>query len=212
MELNHDIPVIMCHVRKEFLYDGDPAYRGQYLNCQVYEVTSIRNRALGFTAFMENGGVFWRLPISAFTTKRDAPFQRHDILQLWDCFSYNIAVKQTEFMKTKTGKCRLQDNSMHDCTYRFTVDWMPDRTGVDTSYCEDPDTKCAHVVELANGNFAALPNNRILWSDSSYISKPFTEKPDWRIHTKKYVCEGNRYSTEDSDRFFYESKDLDEKG
>jgi len=39
-------------------------------------------------------------------------------------------------------------------------------------------TKCAHVIALDNGNFAAWPNNRIQWFDPAFIT-PFHEKPDF---------------------------------
>ena len=56
----------------------------------------ITGRALLFHAIMENGAIFYRLPISAFIQRgfktTDVPKRRLDELQLWNSFSYYPAV------------------------------------------------------------------------------------------------------------------------
>ena len=56
----------------------------------------LSGRAILFHAIMENGAVFYRLPISAFIQRgfrpEDVPKRRLDELQLWNCFSYYPAV------------------------------------------------------------------------------------------------------------------------
>jgi hypothetical protein len=53
-------------------------------------------------------------------------------------------------------------------TYLFTVDWgHPDANILNVEHSEIPqEHKCAHILELSNGNYAAQPNNRILWKYS----------------------------------------------
>ena len=52
--------------------------------------------AILFHCIMENGAVFYRLPISAFIQRgfkaNEVPRRRLDELQLWNCFSYYPAV------------------------------------------------------------------------------------------------------------------------
>ncbi len=57
---------------------------------------------------MENGAVFYRLPISAFIQRgfkpEDVPRRRLDELQLWNCFSYYPAVTSWDILEGQAGK------------------------------------------------------------------------------------------------------------
>ena len=46
----------------------------------------------------------------------------------------------------------------------FTVDWAHPETNIlDTDHSEIPhEHKCAHIIALDDGNYAAQPNNRII--------------------------------------------------
>ena len=46
--------------------------------------------------------------------------------------------------------------------YLFTVDWAhPDSNILDADHSEIPhEHKCAHILALDDGNYAAQPNNR----------------------------------------------------
>ena len=59
-------------------------------------VASITGRPILFHAIMENGAVFYRLPISAFIQRgfdvKEVPRMRLDELELWNCFSYYPAI------------------------------------------------------------------------------------------------------------------------
>jgi len=61
--------------------------------------------------------------------------------------------------------------------------------------------KCAHILALNNGNFAAQPNNRILWHINSYTTDD--SWPDYKVQTTYWDAEDNDMVTEDSDRMFY---------
>ena len=53
---------------------------------------------------------------------------------------------------------------------------------LDTEHSEIPqEHKCAHVLALANGNYAAQPNNRILWHVNSYTTDD--SWPDYKVQT-----------------------------
>ena len=82
---------------------------------------------------------------------------------------------------------------------------------VDTDHSEIPhEHKCAHILALENGNYAAQPNNRLIWNVPSFTVKD--EVPtDWKVQTSDWTVENSRrWKTEDSDKFFYgieENKD-----
>jgi hypothetical protein len=93
--------------------------------------------------------------------------------------------------------------------YLFTVDWChPDTNLLDTDHSEIPqEHKCAHILELDNGNYAAQPNNRILWHINSFTTR--NEIPDYKVQTNEWNVENKDWRTEDTDKFFYE---IEEKG
>jgi hypothetical protein len=65
----------------------------------------------------------------------------------------------------------------------FTVDWCGD------GYPEIPDQhKCAHVIALDTGQLAAMPNNRLLWTEKSWTERP-AELP-------RYIADSHDYSAE----------------
>ena len=63
-------------------------------------------------------------------------------------------------------------------------------------------------MALEDGNYAAQPNNRIIWNIPSFTVKD--EVPyDWKVQTSEWNVEDDRkWVAEDSDRFFY---DIEEK-
>ena len=60
-------------------------------------------------------------------------------------------------------------------------------------------------MELTNGNYAAQPNNRILWHVNSYTTD--NSWPDYKVQTTYWDAEDSNMVTEDSDKMFYEMKE-----
>ena len=130
---------------------------------------------------------------------------RLDELELWNCFSYYPAITTYDILSGQSGKYIGKDKKWYHGTYLFTIDWShPEGNIVDTDHSEIPhEHKCAHILALENGNYAAQPNNRLIWSIPSFTVKD--EVPDWKVQTSDWTCENSRrWTTEDSDRFFYE--------
>jgi hypothetical protein len=154
--LNANIPVTYAQIRREYLYDLK-AHHGEVEDCIVFGITAITGRPILFHAIMENGAVFYRLPISAFIQRgfkpKEVPQRRLDELELWNCFSYYPAVTSWDI--------------------------------------------------LDDGNYAAQPNNRIIWDIPSFTVKD--NIPDWKVQTSEWNVEDTRkWRTEDTDNFFYE--------
>jgi len=205
--LNANVPVMYSQIRREYLYDLKD-HHGEVEDCIVFGLASITGRPILFHAIMENGAVFYRLPISAFIQRgfevKDVPRRRLDELQLWNCFSYYPAVTSYDILDGQSGRYFGKDKKLHPGAYLFTVDWAhPESNIVDTDHSEIPhEHKCAHVLALEDGNYAAQPNNRILWDIPSFTVKD--EVPDWKVQTSEWNVEDTRkWKTEDTDRFFY---------
>jgi hypothetical protein len=80
----------------------------------------------------------------------------------------------------------------------------PDGNILDTDHSEIPhEHKCAHIIALNDGNFAAQPNNRCIWDLPSFTVKD--NIPDWKVQTSEWNVEDmGKWKTEDTDKFFYE--------
>ena len=105
--LNANIPVEYAQIRREYLYDLRK-HHGEVEDCVIFGVSSITGRALLFHAIMENGAIFYRLPISAFIQRGykpdDVPKRRLDELQLWNAFSYYPSVHCWDILESQAGK------------------------------------------------------------------------------------------------------------
>jgi hypothetical protein len=185
----------------------DQKKRGER-ECVIFGVTSIISRSLLFNIMLTNGACFWRLPISAFFQKRFSRSQVPDMplqdLQLWNCFSYYPSVHRFDWMDGLDGKFRGKDKKFYHGNYLFTIDWAhPDNNILNTEHSEIPqEHKCAHILELKNGNYAAQPNNRCLWHVNSYTTDK--DWPDYKVQTTVWDCEDDAWVTEDSDNMFYD--------
>ena len=207
--LNANIPVIYAQIRREYLYDLKK-HHGEVQDCIIFGITSLTGRSILFHAIMENGAVFYRLPISAFIQRgfdvKKVPRTPLDELELWNCFSYYPAITTYDLLASQSGKYYGKDKKWHHGHYLFTVDWAhPEGNIVDTDHSEIPhEHKCAHILALEDGNYAAQPNNRLIWSIPSFTVKD--EIPcDWKVQTREWNVENTRkWRTEDSDKFFYD--------
>ena len=205
--LNANIPPIYCKIRNEYLYDMDMAKKGEQ-DCVVFGIASISGRAILFHCMLSNGAVYYRLPISAFFQKRfnraEVQDMQVDELQLWNCFSYWPSVHKFDFLAGVDGKFLGKDKKFYGGTYLFTIDWAhPDTNILDVEHSEIPqEHKCAHILALNNGNYAAQPNNRILWHVNNYTTD--NSWPDYKVQNTIWDVEGSEWVTEDTDKMFYE--------
>ena len=212
--LNANFPPIYCKVRKEYLYDLKKN-QGESSDCVIFGLVSISGRALLFNIMLPNGACYWRLPISAFFQKHlsrsEVPDMSIDELELWNCFSYWPSVHCFDWLAGIDGKYLGKDKKFYHGQYLFTVDWAHPETNIlNVEHSEIPqEHKCAHILALDNGNYAAQPNNRILWHVNSYTTD--NSWPDYTVQNTVWDCEGSDWVTEDSDKMFYEIEKKEDK-
>ena len=206
--LNANIPVTYAQIKREYLYDCKK-HHGEVEDCIIFGMSALTGRAILFHCIMENGAVYYRLPISAFIQRgydpKDVPEYRLDELELWNSFSYYPAVTCWDILEAQSGKYIGKDKKWHHGKYLFTIDFAhPESNILDTDHSEIPhEHKCAHIMALDDGNYAAQPNNRIIWNIPSFTVKD--ETPDWKVQTSEWNVEDtSKWKTEDTDNFFYE--------
>ena len=171
-ELNANIPPIDCYVRGNFLRNQIDSH-DQYFECVIFGVSSVQNRSPLFHFMMEDGGLWWRMPLNAFCTKPGVPEVDLHELVLWNSFSPYVAV--TKFANLTNLKMSYRDRNRNvvQGKYLFTLDWHnPDSNRLDDGYSETPNEhKCGHVIQRDDGNFAIQPNNRVRVFEPSFANR-----------------------------------------
>lgn len=213
--LNANFPTLRVYVRNRFLHDGTPNQdRPPLIEGDVVGVKSLQGRALGFHVLLRDGACFWNLPAHALAWHADAdPGGNHSLsdLQLWDCFSYDLAVTTFDRLGVRV-EARI-DGGWAGGRYFTTIDWCaPDPGRIDTTFAELPEEhKCGHVILLDDGDIAVLPNNRLRFVDQSFTTERLN--PTYKTQTTEWGCEnGSERRAEDTDRVFYDIEKTMEGG
>lgn len=208
-----NLPPIHSWVRREFLYDFEQGH-GEYEPCVWVTAKSLRSQALRIEVYLPNyGALYDKLPISAFVSRTEDldpdNFLPLDTLQIWDCFSYDLAVIQKAFLRNLSCKFYAKDKNFYTGDYLFTIDnASPDLNILDTSYSEWPeDHKSFNIIQLDNGQYAAQPNNRCVFFDAASNPKELIF-PDFKVCTKKYVVETKpKWSLGDTNLYMYNKEE-----
>ena len=207
--LVHNLPPQEVFVKKEYLYDLEKGH-GELTPGIWISVKSVEGKALYFeTLLTEYGALFYKLPISAFVWKKDFSTEDQlplDTLQIWDCFDYDITV----IKKPMLCDCEFfgKDKKMHKGEYLFTIDNAHrDRVYLNQNLSEhDPEHKSFNVIKMDNGQFAAQPNNRIIFTDQSLVP---TKRlmPDFKVCTQNFTVENTpKWSVGHTDEWNYKDE------
>jgi hypothetical protein len=199
--LNEDIPSFKAMVRKSF-FTKDEADKDEFYKVYVFALQSYPGTILTFHVMTDAGMLRSRVPISEIYTDEptdDIPF---NYKQLWDCFSENVTVSEYKFLGYHRAQIVLRDGTKAWGTYMFTVDWY------NNPYSDEPsDYKCGHVFAADDGYLLCMPNNRIFWRDSNWVTKKLPENlKQFKVDTELPSVENqsDRWVTEDTDSFYYD--------
>lgn len=210
-----NLPPVQCFVRKEYLYDFKIGFN-EYEPCYWCTVKSIKGRALYIESFLTNyGALYDKLPISAYVWRTDLGKEELlplDFLEIWDSFSYHITVIKKELLSGLSCKVFMKDKKTYEGTYMFTIDSChSDTNELNVSLSETPNEhKSFNIIKLDNGQFAAQPNNRILFHDQSLTPRGVFV-PDFNVSNTEFYCEnGTKWVAEDETYFYNIKNNTDE--
>jgi len=211
--LNINIPPIECYVRSNFLQNRPQFEEGvdTFLPVVIFAMTSIPHKVPLFNFLMEDGGIWWKMPIHAFSWKSGVPMDDLHQLVLWDSFSYYPSVTLFDMMIGKRISYVNRSKETNYGTYLMTFDWAAeDKNVADLGFSEVPGQhKCGHLIKLDNGNFAIQPNNRVKLYDPSFVTKPDKMVIQRFLNTHNWTVEDqNKWVLSDDDRYNY---DVNEK-
>ena len=201
MKLNSNIPSFKALVKKSY-FTKDPNDINEYYNVYVFGIQSVGGKILTFHVLTDSGMLRSRVPLSEIYTKiptNDIPF---NYKQLWDCFSENVAVVEYDFLAFHRAQVVLRDGSKVWATYILTIDWY------NNPYSDEPsDYKCGHILESDDGYLLCMPNNRIFWKDSNFVTKPLPDDlKQFKVDTELPSVENqsDRWVAEDTNSFYYD--------
>ena len=201
MKLNSSIPSFKALVKKSY-FTKDANDGNEYYNVYVFGLQSVGGKIVTFHVLTDSGMLRSRVPLSEIYTKiptNDIPF---NYKQLWDCFSENVSVVEYDFLAFHRAHVVLRDSTKVWATYIFTIDWY------NNPYSDEPsDYKCGHVMESDDGYLLCMPNNRIFWKDSNWVTKKFpNDLKDYKVDTEIPSVESisDRWVSEDTDCFYYD--------
>lgn len=142
---------------------------GKVHPCTVFAVASLPGQVPLFHFHMEDGGLWWRMPIHAFCWRENAEPLPLAELVLWDSFSYHCEAIRFDWLLNKRMEYISRSKMQRSGRYMFTLDWYdPECRGL----AEAPGQhKCGHFIELECGNYAIQPNNRLRAFDPSFTTK-----------------------------------------
>jgi hypothetical protein len=198
--VNNNIPFFKALVKRSYFTKNEQDT--EYDNVYVFAIQSIGGKILTFHIMTDYGMLRSRVPLSEIYLKEpvnDIPFH---FKQLWDCFSENVSVIHYDFLSENRCQVILKDKTVVWANYLFTVDWH------NNPYSDEPsDYKCGHILVSEDGYLLCMPNNRIYWKDSNWITKKFPVDPKQiKVDTNLPSVENqsDRWVSEDTDSYYYD--------
>jgi len=198
--LNENIPYFKALVKRSYFTRDESDV--EYDNIYVFAIQSIAGKILTFHVMTDYGMLRSRVPLSEIYFKEptaDIPFH---FKQLWDCFSENVSVIEYSFLGGHRCQVLLKDKTLVWASYLFTVDWY------NNPYSDEPtDYKAGHILVADDGYLLCMPNNRIYWKDSNWITKDFPVDPKKikvDIELPSVENQSNRWVSEDTDSYYYD--------
>jgi hypothetical protein len=201
MKLNTNIPSFKAFVRKSY-FTKNEVDANEFYNVYVFALQSCAGKIVTFHVLTDSGMLRSRVPLSEIYTKiptKDIPY---NYKQLWDCFSENVSVIEYDFLAFHRCQVVLRDSTKVWATYIFTIDWY------NNPYSDEPsDYKCGHVLESDDGYLLCMPNNRIFWKDSNWVTKQLPEDlKQFKVDTNLDSVENqsDKWVVEDTNSFYYD--------
>jgi hypothetical protein len=198
--LNENIPYFKALVKRSYFTRDESDT--EYDNVYVFAIQSIAGKILTFHVMTDYGMLRSRVPLNEIYFKEpttDIPFH---FKQLWDCFSENVSVIEYGFLGGHRCQVLLKDKTLVWASYLFTVDWY------NNPYSNEPsDYKAGHVLVADDGYLLCMPNNRIYWKDSNWVTKSFPVDPKTikvDIELPSVENQSDRWVSEDTDSYYYD--------
>lgn len=168
--MNCSLPILDCCVKKEFLYDMDKSYAGQYEKCKIIGISSYLNETLTFSILTEQDGLYSYIPFHAIKKNKELTGEFElDELVYHNCNSLEIEVFKFEYLGKLTPKCFFKKKNM----------WMYAEYICSIDFYMGNDL--LHIMWLENGQFCAMPSHKINWKGVENLPDYKKIHQTWKI-------------------------------
>jgi hypothetical protein len=170
--MNASLPHIYGVVKNDILF-GMTLTEG-VTECVIFGATSIPARCLHFSVMLDTGAQWARIPLHMLGWQRGDMRHKLQDLQVWDCMGWDFEVITYDYLREMECEVLMGEKRVPG-RYWVTVDHT------DNPYSNHPPQhKTFVLVKLLDGSgqIAAMPNNRILWRDPSFVDQK--ELPRYR--------------------------------
>ena len=151
-----------------------------------FGLLSTPHRAWGCSVMLKCGALYRGLPLHALCHDRvgfDTKWEIGDA-QRWDCFGYNFSPIRYDYLRELDVDVWIaKRQNWVSGHYVFTAEPYED------SYSLEPSqTKSHNFIALSNGRYTCVPNNNILWKESSFVKSQ--GRPSWlRVQSETWHAE-----------------------
>jgi hypothetical protein len=178
------MPYIKASIQNSFLFKDEA--NKELTECYIIGAHAFLNRPLLFTCHLSTGALFSGVPINHLSHSNNNIYARVlglAALQPWGCLGDNLGVVRLDYLKDYDCLCKIEDDQIFGrylCTFFFKEGGHLE---------EDPEQmKTMNMIALENGQFALLPNNRILFTDSHFTE--VREFPKYKRNTEYFLAGG----------------------
>jgi hypothetical protein len=137
-------------VKKEYLYDMDKTYIGQFVRGKIFAISSYPQEALSFQILLEDGCMFSYIPVQAIQKKDHEihhPLMPVDLIYR-NSPGENIAVTSYTFLQGDIIAYFKHSKRWLKGRYILTVDWYENN-------------ELFHLLNMDNGQFAFVPSHKM---------------------------------------------------
>jgi hypothetical protein len=173
-------PYTPCLVRNEFLCDQKRGH-GEFTEATVFAFRAEPARVPMFQLMTAQGAQWARIPIHALATK-PCPVMALQLACWWDSFSRHCTVTELKFLRNHRVQAVGRDGIKRPGVYLFTVAWCNGGWAEISNQSKDH-----HIIALDSGPWIAYPNNKLLWSDPSWIDQELPQ--GWESPSDNYSVE-----------------------
>ena len=172
-----------CWVDKSIMSDGE--VKG-WEEGVWFGLLSTPHRAWGCSVMLKCGALYRGLPLHALchdSVGFDVEWGIGDA-QRWDCFGYNFSPIRYDYLRELDVDVWVaKRQNWFEGHYVFTAEPYED------SYSLEPSqTKSHNFIALENGRYTCVPNNNVLWKESSFVKSQ--GKPNWlRVQSDSWHAE-----------------------
>jgi hypothetical protein len=166
--IHANAPAFSVDIEKQFLYDMDERYAGQAQRGTVFGISSYPGEALTLQVLLDDGSMFSYIPLHAISSKPvRQPLELSDLVYK-NCPGPGIEITAYDHLKGEVSAYFRKKDLWLGGRYLFTIDWYEDNEQF-------------HMIELENGQYAALPNHKVKFKDGPRSFEPYKKSHQtWR--------------------------------